>query len=140
MRKIFKCFGILFACTGACTCNAENKGTEMTSFRVQVETIKKNGYAVDFTENESDVFDLAVLRILIPEGYFGSYMQMVLDDGERAKVFIKGASISFDMRSQAANEFFQKLESKSTLNLVYTSLLPGSPIAIKEDQSNQSKP
>ncbi len=105
----------------------------MTGFLVHVETIKKNGYAVDFTENESDVFDLAVLKILIPEGYSGSYMQMVLDDGVRAKVFTKGASISFNMKPQAANEFFQKLKSKTTLNLVYASLLPGNPIAINMD-------
>ena len=140
MKKVIKSLDFLFVCLATWTCNVENKGAEMTSFRVQVETIKKNGYAVDFTENESDVFDLAVLKILIPEGYSGSYMQMVLDDEERGKVFTEGASISFDMKAQAANEFFQKLESKSTLNLVYTSLLPGNPIAIKEDQSNQSKP
>ena len=135
MMKVIGPLIFLFACLAACTCNAEKNETEMTNFKVQVETIKKNGYAVDFTDDESDIFDLAVLRILIPENYFGSHMQMVLDDGERAKVFTKGASISFDMRSQVADELFQKLESKSTLNLVYTSLLPGNPVAIKKDQN-----
>ena len=68
-------------------------------------------------KNESDVFDLAVLKILIPEGYSGSYMQMVLDDEKCAEVFTKG---SFDIfryeKLRPQMNFSKKLESKSTLN------------------------
>lgn len=103
-------------------CNGDNKREMDTVFLAKVEEVKKNGYAVDFADH-SDVFDLAILKIVTPKGFAGEKMQMVLDDNEIAPAFVEGEVLSFRLGNDVANAYFEKIKTKSSLNLVYSSFI-----------------
>ncbi len=103
-------------------CKDKMNTRDSTFFTGEIVSIKKNGYAVDFDDGRSDVFDLAIIAMEKPERIAGGEIELVLDT-EQEELFKTGKVVSFKVPSVFADDYFEGLEEGSSFNVLHASYL-----------------